>query len=154
MANRRKNFLHPPGFFARQRNAYYGPGVFKLEKKFAQLLPAITEFRDKGAKLIEMVMKEREEHKQEGNLAHLEALKKKLEGINLEFPVKTSVRGEIFSSVTEHDIERSLAAHGVRPAKAVLQKPLRMLGGHEARIEFGYGVTGTIKITLKPTKEE
>jgi|SRR3989344_5172213 len=99
-------------------------------------------------------MKEREEHKQEGNLAHLEALKKKLEGINLEFPVKTSVRGEIFSSVTEHDIERSLAAHGVRPAKAVLQKPLRMLGGHEARIEFGYGVTGTIKITLKPTKEE
>lgn len=98
-------------------------------------------------------MKEREDKNRSQHLAKLEDLKNKLEGIILEFPVKTSERGEVFGSVTEHDIERALAAKGIRPGKAVLQKPLRMLGEHEARIEFGYGITGIVKVTLKPTKE-
>ena len=79
-------------------------------------------------------------------------MQKKLVGITLEFPVKTSERGEVFGSVTEHDIERALAAKGIRPAKAALQKPLRMLGEHEARIEFGYGIQGTAKVIVKPAK--
>jgi len=87
-------------------------------------------------------------------LEKLHDLKKKIETITLEFPIKTSARGGVFGSVTEHDITRSLAAHGIRPVKPVLQKPIRMLGEHAARVELGLGISADVKIILKPSREE
>ncbi len=93
--------------------------------------------------------KNEEERKASKEIIHIQEMRGKLEGMILEFLMKTSLRGEVFDSVTEHAIERALASHGIRPVKVSLQKPLRALGEHSVDVHFSCGIQGKIRVVLK-----
>jgi len=76
-------------------------------------------------------------------------MKQKSEKLKLEFPMKVNEHGDVFNSITAHDIENELSAHGIRLVKVVLQKPLRILGKHPVRIDFGHGIKTDIHVLLK-----
>lgn len=77
-----------------------------------------------------------------------EAMADKLKNLVLEFQVKTGAKGEIFSSITEKDIEKSLTAKGFKDFKIKLEKHLKTLGEHQVEVVFGKGIKAITVIKL------
>ena len=97
-------------------------------------------------------IKAKADHEEEKLAHHRDELLNKLKELTIELTVKTSERGEVFGSVTAHDIERALAAKGIRPAKVSVEKPLRSVGDHTVMVNLGHGTQGTIKVRLKAAR--
>lgn len=94
-----------------------------------------------------------EAEKQEKTLvASYRSLAEKLGKQNLEFFMKTGDKNEVFGSVKKEDIRNSLLKLGLinKDAKILLPMPLKDLGEHKVEINFGKGISGVIKIILKP----
>lgn len=77
-------------------------------------------------------------------------LAKRLEGEALEFKVKTGMKSEVFGSVTVESVKKELQNRGYGDADIDLNKPLKTLGDHKIRVNFGKGVFGTAKVRLQP----
>ena len=75
------------------------------------------------------------------------------QNITLEFQVKTGDHGELFGSIKEDDIKKSLAAQGIAQCKVVLEKPLKTLGDHLVQIDFSGGITAKVKAILIAIKK-
>lgn len=82
-------------------------------------------------------------------LAKYEALAARLKELTLEFKVRTGEHKEVFGSVKEADILKSLEAHGIAGGHVVLERPLKTLGEHKISVKFGEGVSGEVKVVLK-----
>ena len=91
--------------------------------------------------------------KEEGELKkHLGELAKKLDGISLEFPVKTDDSGSVFGSVTKEMILKSLREHHLVTKERVeitLEHPLKKLGEHRIPVDLKKGVTAEITVILR-----
>lgn len=100
---------------------------------------------------IALITKQKEEEtKNKGE--KLVALKKfadELSGREFIFEVAAGDKGEIFGSVGEKDIKKTLEEAKVEVSKIFLEKPLKSLGGHEVEIELGLGVKTKISVVLK-----
>lgn len=73
-----------------------------------------------------------------------EALKKE----TLEFKVKTGAKKEIFGSVKGEEIKKALLKKGYGETEPELDQPLKALGEHKVKINFGRGVSGEIRVSL------
>lgn len=72
----------------------------------------------------------------------------------LPFYTKVGKHGEVFGSVTKHDIEEAIKARLSSLArehatiKIDLEKQIKTLGAHEVAVHFGHGIKMTITVTL------
>ena len=112
-------------------------------------------------KLVEIattaVIKELEKRKVLWAKKHKEvitALREKVEDLkdaSFEFSLKVGEKDEIFSSVTQKDIEKSLQEKSFDKVEVELKKPIKEIGEHQVQVNFGEGIKAKIKVVV--TKE-
>ncbi len=74
----------------------------------------------------------------------------RLSGEILEFKVRSGDKGEVFGSVTEADIKKSLEAKGYQGFSVDLDQSLRFLGDRDVDLVFGKGIKGKVRVRLLP----
>ncbi len=74
-----------------------------------------------------------------------------LKSIDLKFTRKFGKKGEVFGSVSRHEIEEMLKAKGFS-ATVFLEKPLKTSGAKEVEVDFGEGVKGSVSVVIEPEK--
>ncbi len=88
-------------------------------------------------------------------MKHLDEIARKINDRNLEFPIKTGPRGEVFGSVTKDMILKGLRDTGLIRTERVeikIERPLKGLGEHKIEVYLKKGITARLKIILLPQK--
>lgn len=82
--------------------------------------------------------------------AEAEVRAKTLEGLTLEFPLKTGKDGRLFGSVTAREIERMMAEKGIVVDKKQikLNEPIKKAGTKEISVKLHSEVAVTVKIVV------
>lgn len=77
-----------------------------------------------------------------------EALKTKLESLEVELKTKAGDGGRLFGSITSKQIAEELVKHGIKidKRKIELEQPIRALGYSNVPIKLHPEVTGTVKV--------
>jgi large subunit ribosomal protein L9 len=77
---------------------------------------------------------------------------KKLSELRLVVKARAGEEGKLFGSVTNLDIERSLAAQGVEidRRRIRLDEPIKQLGEYRVPLQLGVGVAGEILVVVEP----
>lgn len=80
-----------------------------------------------------------------------EGHKAKIEGLQLTILARAGDEGRLFGSVTNLDIERSLAARGITVdrRKILLDEPIKQLGTSAVVVLLGRDVRATIQVTVQ-----
>jgi len=96
-------------------------------------------------KILELAAKRKEEH---------EALKTKLEELELNISVRVGEEDKLYGSVTNLDIAKAIEEKGyeVDRKKIVLDEPIKTLGTHEVQVKISPEVTATIKVNVVPVE--
>lgn len=83
-------------------------------------------------------------------LSDLEALKKRLAGMALEFTAQAGEEGKLFGSVTSQQIAEKLGEKGleVDRRKIVLPEAIKSVGEHEVTIRLRGEMTAVVKVTV------
>jgi large subunit ribosomal protein L9 len=83
-------------------------------------------------------------------LGDLQAVKAKLNGIELEFDAQAGDEGKLFGSVTAHNLAERLAEKGldVDRRKIVLDEPIKSVGEHTVAIRLRSDVLAEFKVTV------
>lgn len=83
-------------------------------------------------------------------ISQCEKLKKQLEGMILEFKVRTGAQDRVFGSVSAKQIEESLKDKGISISKRQIKigSPIAALGFHDVIIELHKKVIATLKVKL------
>lgn len=83
--------------------------------------------------------------------AQAEKRKAEVETITLTFTRKAAEEEKLFGSVTVHDIEEALKAHGLQPEKKdiILAEPIKTAGEHTAQVKLHPGVVATVKVKVE-----
>lgn len=107
-----------------------------------------------SSRSLEILENQKEQKAHEVELHREEALKvaKKLEGIVLEFPVKTGEGGKVFGSVSTKAVVDELAKkHKISVDKRKIKEnqPLSILGLNTLNVELFKDVIGVITVRLK-----
>ncbi|MST03947.1 MAG: 50S ribosomal protein L9 [Candidatus Pacebacteria bacterium] len=89
------------------------------------------------------------EESKKSDLAKRKEMSEKVKSLVLEFPVKVGSKGEVFESVSEKDIEKSLKAKGIDGFKINLPHHIKVLGEHSVALNFGKEFKSSVKIILK-----
>ena len=66
------------------------------------------------------------------------------------FKIKTGEHKETYGSITEEEILKMLAMHGLVNAKLEDYRPIRSLGRHTVKVNLGRGVKGEFMVELQP----
>ena len=85
-------------------------------------------------------------HKEE-----ISALQEKVESLkdaSFEFSLKVGEKDEVFSSVNQKDIEKSLQKKGFDKVEVELKKPIKEIGEHQVQVNFGEGIKVKLKIIV------
>lgn len=89
----------------------------------------------------------------------LKELAREFEGKNFVFYLKTGAKNEVFGSVAKSDIAAAIkkalpnkSEDIFRHLKIGLEKPVRSLGEHSVKINFGSEANSEIKIIISPEK--
>ena len=98
--------------------------------------------------------KEEERQQFEANKAKAQELAKVLEGLTLEFKLRTGNNGRCFGNVSLKQIEEELTKQNITidKRKFIDKGPLDSLGYHKLRIELYKGVVGMINVHIQERK--
>lgn len=77
---------------------------------------------------------------------------KSLQGLALEFGVKSGDKGEVFYSIGENEIKKEVEKMGFANFKIVIERPIKKLGESQALLSFGKGREVIVKVILKPLR--
>lgn len=104
-------------------------------------------------KSVEVLADQQEEARQieAEKRANAQELAKKLEGITVEFAVKTGKEGKLFGNISTKQIEDELLKQfniQIDKKKIIDKGPLNVLGYHHLKIELHKGVVGVINVHL------
>ena len=82
---------------------------------------------------------------------HYKALALKIDDVTLTFKRKADESNHLFGSVSESDIVKSLAEHGIEIHKSTvhIQKHLKEIGSYDVQIVFSSQVTTALKINIE-----
>ncbi len=77
-------------------------------------------------------------------------IKARIEALECVFTLRASEEGKLFGSVTNMEIEASMAEQGVEidRRKIQLDKPIKTLGEHEVDIKLNAGVNAALKVKV------
>ncbi|MCC5875204.1 MAG: 50S ribosomal protein L9 [Candidatus Sumerlaeia bacterium] len=124
-----RNFLEPRGYAltATERNVKF---VQSRRRKLESLVAAETESAEK--------------------------IKAQLEGAKLVFQLRAGEKGQLFGSVTPHDIvSRVKADFNIEVERRKVEAPhIKTLGDHAVRIRIYPGVAATINVFVEPLEAE
>ncbi|MCS7242838.1 MAG: 50S ribosomal protein L9 [Candidatus Caldatribacterium sp.] len=90
---------------------------------------------------------------EEKELAEAEALKKRLDGLVLEFFKKAGETGKLYGSLTSKEIADRVSQELQRELdkKCIeLEEPIKDLGEHRVRVNLGHGITATLLVKIFP----
>lgn len=119
-----RNFLKPRGFADLAT-----PAVLKLVESRRRKLAALVE-REKAA---------------------ASSARGSLDGVQIEFHLRASEKGQLFGSVTTNDIARELGklGHNVDRRTIEIGEPIKSLGSHKVRVRLYTGIYAEVKIEVK-----
>lgn len=102
-----------------------------------------------GIKILEK-QNEEAKQKEETLIKEYQEIKKQIESITLEIPVKTGTNGKVFGSVSPKQLEKELKQHNIEidKRKIKLEEAISTLGMHQVEIELHKKVTATIKVHI------
>lgn len=90
---------------------------------------------------------------EEKELAEAETLKKRLDGLVLEFFKKAGETGKLYGSLTSKEIADRISQELQREfdKKYIdLEEPIKDLGEHSVKVHLGRGVTATLVVKVLP----
>jgi len=90
-------------------------------------------------------------------LEEMKFLQSKVEGLVLEFTKKAGETGKLYGSLTAREIAEGISkAVGFEFDKKYLElsEPIKELGKHNVRVNFGKGVYATITVNVLPEDSE
>lgn len=95
--------------------------------------------------------KKGEEKRQQEELEEAQALKAKIEGLEITIPAKSGEGGRLFGSVTSKQIAEALKNKAVKidKRKIDMPEPIRTLGLTDVPIKLHPKVTATLKVHVK-----
>lgn len=104
-----------------------------------------------GSKKVLAIENEEAILKENENIYNAEILKEKLEGITLDFIVKTGKDDQVFGSVSSKQIASKLNKNGIKidKRKIKLSNPINVLGVTIVEIDLYKGIVANLKIHLK-----
>jgi large subunit ribosomal protein L9 len=84
----------------------------------------------------------------------LEALKRRIESVALEFEAQAGEEGKLFGSVTSQQLAQQLAEKGVEidRRKLVLDEPIKTLGEHTVCVRLRNELIAEVKVTVNPAE--
>lgn len=117
---------------------------FLLPRKLAAAATekALREFKEQKAKLEKMSVEE---------LARVQSVAEKLDGMELEIHVKVSDEGKLYGSVGQQKIAQSLERIGIKIKKSQIflpGGPVKEIGTYGAIIKFDHGIEAEIKLNV------
>jgi large subunit ribosomal protein L9 len=88
-------------------------------------------------------------------LSAAEALAKRIAAARIVITARAGEEGKLFGSVTNIDIERALAEHGlmVERRRIRLDEPIKTLGDHAVPVTLTTGVPCELTVTVAPLEE-
>jgi large subunit ribosomal protein L9 len=90
-------------------------------------------------------------------LEEMKFLQSKVEGLALEFTKKAGETGKLYGSLTAREIAEGISrAVGFEFDKKYLElsEPIKELGKHHVRVNFGKGIHATITVNVLPEDSE
>lgn len=116
---------------------------FLLPKKLAILA---TQENMKKIKEI----KDAQEKEKERELEKIANLVRKLDGVEIEIPVKVGERGQFFEKITCQKIAKALSAFGflIKKNQIKLEKPIEQIGEFPVKVVFPHNFEAEIKIIV------
>lgn len=115
---------------------------FLIPKKLAlRATPEVTERAEAEAA--------KQVGKHEKLLAELREHAGALKDTTLAFRRKVGEKGDIFGSVTAHDIQTELARLGFRHGTVELKHPLKTIGGHTVTLNLGEGIVAEVQVRVE-----
>ncbi len=93
--------------------------------------------------------KEKHDEQSAAELRQLQAVAAKISKDSFVFTVKAGVKGEVFGSVTKHDVEVALKEKGYANFQPLLDHPIKSLGKHQVEIDLHRGVHAKMNIEIK-----
>jgi len=101
---------------------------------------------------LEKLEKEKElaAQKAEEELKQIQGLVSKIDGQEIEIPIKIKKNDEIYGSVTAYKISQALKKKGfdIKKAQVKLQEPIKKLGEYPIIISFDHGLEAEIKAII------
>lgn len=86
---------------------------------------------------------------------HLEEIARRINGIALEFFLKTDKSGTVFGSVSKKQILKAMRDTRLIDKEHVnikLEQPIKKLGEHKVAVDLKKGVKAELKIVVRPEK--
>lgn len=122
------------------RNFLLPKGLAKLATK-----PALLELEK---------LREIEKEKQKKELARFQEIAKKLEGQEIEIPMKTGEGGMLYGAITANKISEVLKKQGfeVKKEQIVLKDAIKGLGEFDIIIKFPHNLEANIKVIVAEEK--
>ena len=121
---------------------------FLFPKKLAMVATdkKIAEMKEKEAKKAKSIVKQQNQY---------QSLADKLKNIKLEIKAKASDAGKLFAALSEKDIVKELKTQNninLETKFIKLNKPLKDIGDHEVKVDFGNNLKTNIKIKILESK--
>jgi len=117
---------------------------FLIPKKLAKLAD------ENSIKWAEEMQKEREEKAKE-ELEKVGEIVSKIDGEEIEIPVKVGEKDQLFKKISEKDIIKALKEevnYEIKKNQVKLEKPIEKLGEYPVKVKFGHNLEAEIKIIV------
>jgi large subunit ribosomal protein L9 len=85
------------------------------------------------------------------DLDHAQQVRRQLEGLNLEVPVRAGESGRLFGAVTPADVASAIKKAGgptVDKRAVEIAKPIKMIGSHTVGIKLHDAVTAHVQVAV------
>ncbi len=109
-------------------------------------------------KVLEKLEKEKEivTQKAEDELKAIQEIISKIDGQEIEIPMKLKEKGEIYGSITPYKISQALKKKGfdIKKTQINFKEPIKKLGEYQVTINFDHGLEADIKVTITEEKKE
>ncbi len=93
--------------------------------------------------------------KAEKELAEIQKIAERLEGLEVNFEVKLGEKGELFESINSSKISKRLKEMGfdIKRNQILLESPIKKMGEFPVKISFPHNLEVEIKIVVSQIKE-
>jgi len=100
------------------------------------------------------IKKAKQMEKEKGKLQKIQDLASKLEGVEVEIPVKIGEKSEVFGSVNKTKISKALEEMGfkIKPSQLELKEPIKELGEFPVKVNFSHNLEVEINVMVVEEK--
>ena len=99
--------------------------------------------------------KELEEKKAEEELKTTQEIVEKIDGLEIEIPVKVDEEGKLYGSINEVEISKILESKGfnIKKKQIKIPQPIKEIGEYQATVLFDHNLEADVKLIITEEKE-